>query len=110
MAHFLTHGEEYQDWAHSDDYRAYLITRSHPAAGDQFGRSRAKRVRVHARRAWRHITGYFRAMIEALANAKLRRMQRELALRGIRFDRSRKSWMVGTGRVRPPKDRLKSNP
>jgi hypothetical protein len=27
-------------------------------------------------------------MIEAIANAKLRRMERELELRGIRFDRA----------------------
>ncbi len=110
MAHFLTQGEEYQDWAHSDDYRAYLITRSHPAAGDRFGRSRTKRVRVHVRRVFRRLAGYWRRMIEAIAHAKLRRMNRELELRGIRFDCSRKNWTVGVGRVRLPSGRLKGSP
>jgi hypothetical protein len=31
------------------------------------------------------VNGYLRNMIEAVANAKLRRMQRELELRGVRF-------------------------
>jgi hypothetical protein len=33
-------------------------------------------------------------MIEAIANAKLRRMERELELRGIRFDRPNDSWVA----------------
>jgi hypothetical protein len=33
------------------------------------------------------VNGYLKNMIEAIANAKLRRMQRELELRGIRYDR-----------------------
>jgi hypothetical protein len=33
-------------------------------------------------------------MIEAIANAKLRRMERELAHRGIRLDRSHGSWVA----------------
>jgi hypothetical protein len=37
-------------------------------------------------------------MIEAIANAKLRRMERELELRGIRFDRSNESRVEGKSR------------
>jgi hypothetical protein len=33
-------------------------------------------------------------MIEAIANAKLCRMQRELELRGIRYDQPSDSWVV----------------
>jgi len=33
-------------------------------------------------------------MIEAIANAKVRRMERELELRGIRFDRPDNSWVA----------------
>jgi hypothetical protein len=33
-------------------------------------------------------------MIEAIANSKLRRMQRELELRGVRFDRSSDNWVT----------------
>jgi hypothetical protein len=31
---------------------------------------------------------------EAIANARLRRMERELELRGIRFDRPNNDWVV----------------
>jgi hypothetical protein len=38
-------------------------------------------------------------MIEAIANSKMRRMERELELRGIRFDRSNNNWVTrNTGR------------
>ena len=33
-------------------------------------------------------------MIEAIANSKLRRMERELELRGIRLDRSNNDWVA----------------
>jgi hypothetical protein len=34
-------------------------------------------------------------MIEAIANSKLRRMERELELRGIRLDRTDNNWVAG---------------
>ena len=40
--------------------------------------------------------GYFRNMIETLTNSKLRRMVRELQLRGIRQDRLSNDWVVRT--------------
>lgn len=94
MSHFLTNGEEYQDLIYNDDYRSYLITRSNSADDYRFGRTQGKRARVHARRALRRINGYWKGMIEAIANSKLRRMERELELRGIRFDRSNNDWAV----------------
>jgi len=33
-------------------------------------------------------------MIEAIANSKMRRMERELELRGIRFDRPNNNWVA----------------
>jgi hypothetical protein len=33
-------------------------------------------------------------MIEAIANSKLRRMERELELRGIRLDRASNNWVT----------------
>jgi hypothetical protein len=33
-------------------------------------------------------------MIEAIADSKLRRMERELELRGIRFDRTNSNWVT----------------
>jgi hypothetical protein len=62
----------------------------------RFGRTDGKRVRVDAGRALRRVNGYFRNMIEAIANSKLRRMERELELRGIRRDRLSNDWVVRT--------------
>jgi hypothetical protein len=46
-------------------------------AGGAYGRGRAALSRV---------SGYLKTVIEAIADSKLRRMQRELELRGIRVD------------------------
>ena len=98
MSHFMTSDDELRDLLYSDDYRAYLITRSQSADDYRFARTRGKRARVHARKALRRATGYFRAMIEAIADAKLRRMERELELRGIRLDRSNNDWVAPKSR------------
>jgi hypothetical protein len=42
----------------------------------------------------RRVNGFLKNMIEAIANAKLHRMERELELRGIRFDRCNESWVA----------------
>ena len=94
MAHFLTGDEKYRDLLHDDDYRSYLGDRSDPPGGYRFGRMRGKRVRAHVRSALRRVNGYLKNMIEAIANAKLRRMERELELRGIRFDRATDNWVT----------------
>ena len=91
MSHFLTSDDKFRDLLYSDDYRAYLMARSQSADGYRFGRTRGKRARVHARKALRRVTGCFRTMIEAIADAKLRRMERELELRGIRLSSKRQS-------------------
>jgi len=95
MAHYLTDDEEYRDLIYDDDYRSYLVARSNSSAGYRFGRIRGKRFGVRARRALGGIQGYLKSMIEAIANSKLRRMERELELRGIRLDRSNNDWVVG---------------
>ena len=93
MSHYLTNDDKFRDLLYGDDYREYLMARSQSADGYRFGRTPGKRARVHARSALPHVTGYFRTMIEAIANSKLRRIEREL--RGIRFDRSKESWVTG---------------
>jgi hypothetical protein len=80
MSHYLTDDEEYRDLLYGDDYRAYLMARSKSPDGYRFGRIQGKRSRGHARSAFRHVSGYLRRMIGAIADVKLRRMERELAL------------------------------
>lgn len=94
MAHFLTSDEEYRDLIHDDDYRSYLGNQGDSAGGYRFGRMRGKRVRAHARTALRRVNGYLKNMIEAIANSKVRRMERELEPRGIRFDRINDNWVT----------------
>ena len=103
MTHLLTSDDKFRDLSYDDGYRAYLITRREPLGDYRFGRTHGKRLRVHARRALRRFNGYFRNLIEAIANSKVRRMERELELRGIRFDRANDSWVTrnpGPSRVR----------
>ena len=94
MAHFLISDEKYRDLLHDDDYRSYLGDQGDQPGAYRFGRTRGKRVRVHVRSALRRVNAYLKNMIEAIANAKLRRMERELELRGIRFDRTNDNWVT----------------
>lgn len=84
MPHFLTSDDKYRDLIYDDDYRSYLAAAS--PAGYRFARTEAKRPRAGARRALGRVNGYLRRMVEAIANAKLRRMARELELRGVGID------------------------
>jgi len=91
MAH-LTSDDKFRDLAYDDGYRAYLITRRDPPSEYRFGRMQRKRVR--ARSALRRVNGFLKNMIEAIANSKLRRMERELELRGIRLDQASNNWVT----------------
>ena len=91
MAHFLASDEKYRELIYDDDYRSYLMARSTAPGGYPFGSGRGRRVRVQARSALRRVNGYFKSMVEAIAEAKLRRMERELELRGIRLSWKRQS-------------------
>ena len=92
MARLISSDDKNRDLTYDEAYRWYLTTRSDPPSDHRFGRTHGKRVRVHARTALRRVNGYLKNMIEAIANAKLRRMERELELRGIRYDRPNDSW------------------
>ena len=88
MAHLVSGNDKFPDLGYDDDYRFYLLTRRDASGDYRFARKHAKRVRVRARNALRRVNGYFKNMIEAISDAKVRRMERELQLRGIRFDRA----------------------
>jgi hypothetical protein len=92
MNHFLTSDDKYRDLICDGDDRCYLVSPSHSSGGYRFGRTNGKPVRLHTGTALRRVNGYLKNMVEAIANAKLRRMERELELRGIRFDRSNENW------------------
>ena len=98
MAHLITSDDEYRDLTRDDAYRTYLITRTDSLGDYRFGRTDGKRVHVRARHALRRVNGYFKKIIEAIANSKLRRRERELEHRGIRQSRPSHDW---TGRTQP---------
>ncbi len=98
MSHYLASDDKYRDLIYSDDYRSYLMARSKSPDRYSFGRAQGKRFGVHARSALGRINDYLKGMIEAIANSKLRRMERELELRGIRFDRSSQNWLARKSR------------
>jgi hypothetical protein len=90
MNHFLAGDDRHRDLIYDDDYRSYLVSRSQSPDGYRFGRTPRNSVGATARAALRRANLSLKRMIEAVANAKLRRMERELELRGIRFDRKSK--------------------
>jgi len=87
MSHYLTSDDKYRDLIYDDDYRSYLVARSNSSGDYRFARTQGKPVHARARTALRRVHGYLKTTIEAIANAKLRRMERELELRGIRCNR-----------------------
>ena len=90
MAHYLTSDDKYRNLIYDHDDRSDLVARSRSPGDYRFGRP-GKPVRGHARRALRRLNGYLKNMVEAIASAKLRRMERELELRGIHLNRSNDS-------------------
>src|SRR5882757_9139102 len=94
MAQLVSGNDKFPDLGYDDDYRFYLITRRDASGDYRFAGMHARRVRVRARRALRRVNGYFRNMIETISDAEVQRMERELELRGIRFDN--KNWVART--------------
>jgi hypothetical protein len=82
MAHYLTSDDKYRGLPDSNENRSSL-------SGYQFGRARG--IHGRGRTALGQVKGYLKTVIEAIANSKLRRMRRELELRGVRFDQANES-------------------
>ncbi len=78
MTHYLASDNEYRGLSESGEHLPSL-------ARHRFGLNYGKRLR--GRSASSRVKGWAKAMIEAIADSKLRRMERELELRGIRYDR-----------------------
>jgi hypothetical protein len=77
MTRFLTSADKYRD---PRDF----------SGGYRFGKSAGGRRRAATTLA--RVTGYLKAVIEAIADSKMRRMEHELELCGIRFERSNNHW------------------
>ena len=85
MSRLLTGQEEFHGSIYGDNYRSDLTTRHLTASDYRFGRSRVKRSR-RMRRALRRVNGWLKTLIAAIGDSKIRRIERELELRGIRPD------------------------
>lgn len=94
MVHSFTGDDKFPDLSYDDDYRSYLISRRDSSGDYRFARTQMRRDRIRMRKALRRVNGYLKTMIEAIANSKVRRMQRELELRGVRFDKGSDNWAV----------------
>ena len=85
MAHYLSSDDKYHGLSCGGENRS-------PFSGYRFGRTHGEHARGRA--AFKRVNGYLKTMIEVIANSKLRRMERELELRGIRYDRPSDSWVT----------------
>jgi hypothetical protein len=80
---------------------AHLITSS----DYRFGRTHDKRVRVRTRGTLERVNGFLKNMIKAIADSKMRRIERDRELRGYRYDRSNNEWVsCDSGRADTRKD------
>jgi len=86
MAHYLIRNDKCPGLPHGDE------DESRPR-GYRFGHDVK---RSHSHPALNRVNGYVKSLIEAIANAKLRRMRRELELRGIRLDQSDEAWIASS--------------
>jgi len=78
MAHSLSGDKKYRDSTYGHAYR--------------FASKSGKQTR--AKTGLKRLTGYLKTMIEAIADSKMRRLERELELRGICFDRRNNNWVT----------------
>jgi hypothetical protein len=98
MTYVSHHADKVRDLTTDDAYRSWLISRNQGAIVHHSGAMHWKRLRVLARLTRNHIKGCFAAIHVALVADKMRRVQRELALRGIRYDAPPKASIDRGGR------------
>jgi hypothetical protein len=108
MTDSISGDEKFPDLTYDDDYRSYLIARSVPLGEYRFGRMNGKRVFAHARSAARRAIAFLKIMHQAIVAAKVRRLYRELELRGVRYNPAIDTTMLGVDGS--PAIRPKSSP
>jgi hypothetical protein len=86
MAHSISADQKCPDLTRNADYRCYRVARSAPPSGHRFGRTHGRRAFAHARRAARRAVAFLRIIHLAIVAAKIRRLDRELALHGAHYD------------------------
>src|ERR1700761_1082542 len=87
MSHFVASDDRYRNSLHDEDYRSRRISKRNSPGDYRFGRPHGKPAWGSARATLNRINGCLKSMIEVIADSKLRRMERELELQGIRRDR-----------------------
>jgi hypothetical protein len=86
------------DIARGDKRRRPLYGSGPSPVGYRFGRGHLKGG--PGRSALNRVSDWSKRLVAAIADAKLRRMQRELELRGIRFDQPDEAWIASSLRDR----------
>jgi hypothetical protein len=79
MANFLVSDDRYRELIYDDDRGSHRSDRGETPGAYRFARAHGKPAHGPLGR----VSGTFRRMVEAIAESKLRRMERELELRGI---------------------------
>jgi hypothetical protein len=87
---FYSRENQFHDLSGDDAYRAWLISRNQAPIVHHSGDMYWKRLRVAARHAARHVSGFFAMLRVALAADKMRRVRRDLVQHGIRVPASRR--------------------
>ena len=79
MAHFLVSDDRYRELIYDGERRSHRGDRGETPGDYRFARAHGRPAHGPLGR----VNGTFRRVVEAIANSKLRRMERELELRGI---------------------------
>jgi hypothetical protein len=89
MFHLRTGDDKYREFSYDGGYLSDPTAARSLPSDYRFGRMRATRARSPVRAALSRVNGYVKNMIEAIANSRLLRMERELELRGSHYGRSK---------------------
>jgi hypothetical protein len=86
MAHHLVGMDKSSDLPSGNDGTSHQ-------SGYRFGRGVK---RDHGRSVLSRVNGYLKGLIEAIGDAKVLRMRREVELRGVCLDQAREAWIASS--------------